>query len=195
MRQKIDARPIPTTANLGVWLAIISLLIYAAGCNSTASTKDKGNVTVELANLEPGHWVEADWNRLPVIIYHRTERDIANLKTLQDVVFENNKEEALGPLRSKNPNYFVAIMVSPHSACKVRLVPIGEKQLSEGKVWLGGFICPCREIPYDLAGRTIKPGQYNSSGWSAPTPYLKLPPYYFEGTKIVIGNAVKNESR
>lgn len=182
----------PNMCRIGFWSAVIGLLIHASGCNSTVSTKNVVSVSIELADLQPGHWIEADWNRVPVIIYHRTERDIANLKALHNEVFpEDNKEVVLDSLRSKNLNYFVSVMVSPYSACKVHLIPMGEKLLRDEKVWLGGFVCPCRDIPYDLAGRAIKPGRYNPSGWSKPTPYLKVPPYYLEGTKIVIGKEVK----
>lgn len=171
-----------------LWVIAIAVLVVLVACKQ-AGSGTSSVVVIDIAALSEGHSVETQWNGLPVIVYHRTATDIANLSALDGKVFsQDDKSKKLGKLRSQRPEFFVANMVSPYSSCKTKFVPIDTNPVvPSGKLWLGGFICPCDEIPYDLAGRSIKPGRYNLSGWSRPTAYLEIPLYHFEGTNLIVG--------
>lgn len=184
-----------TTTRRGI-LAIVSfatLGVLAWVLFSNKSQTSPNPVEVRISELQPGQYFEFKWDRRPVIVYRRTEEDLKALMLLTNEVFPSTKDSVhISPTyRSKDPNYFVAIFVSPYSECTLKFVPKNDQRfVRTGKKWLGGFLDICREIPYDLAGRPIKPGIYSPNNYSEPTAALDIPPYtIIPGERVLIGKS------
>jgi ubiquinol-cytochrome c reductase iron-sulfur subunit len=171
-------------------ITVMSILVLVSACARGGSDHAPPTVAVNTNELAEGHSLEVQWDGQPIVVYRRTPKDIENLHVLdQEVIPQRAESPTLGRLRSKRAGIFVAIMVSPYSSCKVTFRPSGAPLSGvPNKEWLGGFVCPCTDIPYDLAGRTIKPGRFSPSDWSRPTEYLRVPPHHYEGTQLVIGH-------
>jgi Rieske Fe-S protein len=160
----------------------VGYLVVAAALSGCApSDRQAETVAIDVSELHEGQYVRAEWNNVPIVVYRQTAQDLLNLNALSEHVFVEAGAGDLS-LRSQREGFFVGVMVSPYSRCVVLYAPPKE----DGS-WLGGFNCPCRNIPYDLAGRTIRPGQYSPSGWAEPSAYLEIPPHHFEGDTLVIG--------
>jgi ubiquinol-cytochrome c reductase iron-sulfur subunit len=148
--------------------------------NPTADVLALASIEVDLAPIEEGQSITVTWRGNPVIIRHRTAKEIEEAKAtptddLPDPLARNQNLPDDTPATDANrvvdgkEQYLVQLGVCTHLGC----VPIG----NEGEY--DGWFCPCHGSHYDTAGRIRK----------GPAPEnLHVPPYtYTEDTKITIG--------
>ncbi|MEM9472706.1 MAG: ubiquinol-cytochrome c reductase iron-sulfur subunit [Pseudomonadota bacterium] len=148
--------------------------------NPSASVLALASIEVDLAPIEEGQSVTVQWRGNPVIIRHRTAKEIeeakaVNIADLPDPFARNanvaDGSEATDANRvvDGKEQYLVQMGVCTHLGC----VPIG----NEGEY--DGWFCPCHGSHYDTSGRIRK----------GPAPEnLPVPEYqYLSDTKIQIG--------
>ncbi|MEJ2575336.1 MAG: ubiquinol-cytochrome c reductase iron-sulfur subunit [Gammaproteobacteria bacterium] len=140
----------------------------------------------DISKLEPGALLRVKWRGKVTWVVYRTEQNLADLPTLDDVLADPNSEVTQQPEYCKNeyrsikPEYFVAIGICTHLGCSPTYRPdVGAADMG-GDAWKGGFFCPCHGSKFDLAGRVY-------SGVPAPT-NLVIPPHrYVTDSLILIG--------
>ena len=148
--------------------------------NPSASVLALASIEVDLAPLEVGQSITVKWRGNPVIIRHRTAKEIEEAKAVKisDLPdqFARNANMAEGSAATDlnrvidgKEQYLIQLGVCTHLGC----VPIG----NEGEY--GGWFCPCHGSHYDTAGRIRK----------GPAPEnLHVPEYkYLSDVKIQIG--------
>ncbi len=164
-------------------------VIYPFGAAWLPSEKAKAAgapVEADISKLEPGQQMTVTWRGKPVWIVNRTERNIEDLPTLNDILLDpESTDTAQQPDYCKNTNrsikdkYLVAVGICTHLGCSPTYRPdVAPDDLGED--WVGGFYCPCHGSRFDLAGRVFK---------NVPAPKnLEIPPYqYLSDTKILVG--------
>ena len=142
-------------------------------------------VEVDISKIEPGQLIRVAWRGKPVWVLSRTPEVLEILKTDTAKLADPNSHESkqpdyiTDPLRSINPELFIAVGLCTHLGCSPTFRPeIAPNDL--GSDWNGGFFCPCHGSGFDLAGRVYRSGP-------APT-NLEIPPYrYITDTLIIIG--------
>ena len=140
-------------------------------------------VKVNIAKVEPGQQMVAEWRGQPVFIVRRTEEILANLKKIDDRLADPDSKQSDQPtyvnpeLRSIKPEILLLIGICTHLGCSPTFRPeVAPADL--GKDWVGGYFCPCHGSHYDLAGRVYK---------AQPAPLnLPVPPYYYESDNIIV---------
>lgn len=138
-------------------------------------------VYADVSKIKPGEVVVYSWRSKPVIILRRTEKMIANLKDGHTALRDPNSHSSIQPkyaqniLRSKNPEFFVALNVCTHLGCTPLFKPMPKSLFSN---WPGGFYCPCHGSMYDLAGRVF-------TDVPAPT-NLQIPKYKFVKDSVIL---------
>ena len=148
--------------------------------NPDASVLALSSVEIDLGPIEEGQSIVIKWRGNPVIIRHRTAKEIeeANAVPIDDLADRqarnanaNDSADASDANRvvDGKAQYLVMLGVCTHLGC----VPIGDA----GE--FNGWFCPCHGSHYDTAGRIRK----------GPAPEnLPVPPYsYLSDTKIRIG--------
>ena len=148
--------------------------------NPSASVLALASIEVDLSPIEEGQSITVKWRGNPVIIRHRTPKEIedakaVNIADLPDPIARNanvaDGSEATDANRvvDGKEQYLVQMGVCTHLGC----VPIG----NEGEY--DGWFCPCHGSHYDTSGRIRK----------GPAPEnLPVPEYqYLSDTKIQIG--------
>jgi len=144
-------------------------------------------VEADIGKLEPGQMMRIKWRGKPVWIVHRTERNLADLATLDDILLDPDSEDTgqqpdycKNPTRSIKEQYLVAVGICTHLGCSPTYRPdVAPADL--GADWKGGFFCPCHGSRFDLAGRVF-------AGVPAPK-NLEIPPYqYLTDTTILVGS-------
>ncbi len=140
----------------------------------------------DISKLEPGALMRVKWRGKVCWIVHRTEENLADLKTNTDILVDPNSEVDHQPAYCKNafrsikPEYLIAVGICTHLGCSPTYRPdVGAADLG-GDVWKGGFFCPCHGSKFDLAGRVFK-------GVPAPTNLVIPPHMYLSDTQVVIG--------
>jgi len=142
-------------------------------------------VEVDISKIEPGQLIRVAWRGKPVWVLSRTPEILDILKTDTAKLADPNSHESkqpsyiTDPLRSINPEIFIAVGLCTHLGCSPTFRPeIAPNDL--GPDWNGGFFCPCHGSGFDLAGRVYR---------SVPAPTnLEVPPYrYITDTLIIIG--------
>ncbi len=139
----------------------------------------------DISALEPGGLLRVKWRGKVCWVVHRTEQNLKDLPTLDDMLSDptsevpNQPEYCKNPTRSIKPEYLVAIGICTHLGCSPTYRPdIAPADL--GDYWKGGFFCPCHGSRFDLAARVFK-------GSPAPT-NLHIPPHkYLSDDVILIG--------
>lgn len=152
-------------------------------------------VEVDISTLAPGQMLTVEWRGNPIWILHRTEAQLAALKTIDSELADPDSnrpgftpEYAKNEYRSRRPEIFVCIGICTHLGCSPtpRLDPGAQPGLAAN--WTGGFLCPCHGSTFDLAGRVFsnKPAPDN----------LEIPPYEFsaDGTRITVGVDENNKA-
>ncbi|MGC6403988.1 MAG: ubiquinol-cytochrome c reductase iron-sulfur subunit [Candidatus Comchoanobacterales bacterium] len=140
-----------------------------------------GPVRVDISQLKPGQLNQVLWQGKPVTILHRTDKQLADLKSnTQDLVDAKS-------LQSKQPEdihldfrshkgdyerYLVVLSVCTHLGCVPNYNPDGQTDY---------FLCPCHQSSFDLAGRVFKGKPANLN--------LEIPPHCFDPKtgELVIG--------
>ena len=153
---------------------------------STRAKAAGAPVEADISKIEPGQLVRHKWRGKPVWVLRRTEKNLADLETLEPRLVDPNSEQPQQPgyaknqHRSRKPEYLVAIGICTHLGCSPTYRPdVAPADL--GPDWLGGFYCACHGSRFDLAGRVF-------SGVPAPT-NLVIPPYQFlDDNTILIGD-------
>jgi len=145
-------------------------------------------VEVDISKLQPGELLVVEWRKKPVWIVNRTDKNLADLATLEakltDVSSKGSKqpEYAMNEHRSRadNKNILVMVGICTHLGCSPKHFPdLAPAGFEDG--WVGGFFCPCHGSTFDLAGRVYK---------GAPAPSnLEVPKYKFlSDTTILVGD-------
>lgn len=147
-------------------------------------------VEVDIAKLEAGQRLIAEWRGKPVWIVHRTKEMLAAARADTARVVDPDSERSEQPPYAKNayrslkPEYLVVVGICTHLGCS----PVDRFEAKPEPFeanWRGGFYCPCHGSLFDFAGRVCK---------NKPAPvHLVVPPYRFvdEG-RIVVGEDTKS---
>ncbi len=142
-------------------------------------------VEADISKLEPGQMLTVKWRGKPVWIVRRTEKNLADLPTLDPILADpesampQQPEYCQNAQRSIKQEYMVAIGICTHLGCSPTYRPdMAPEDL--GPEWKGGFYCPCHGSRFDLAGRVY-------AGVPAPT-NLVIPKHtYITDTQILVG--------
>jgi len=142
-------------------------------------------VEADISALEPGQLMRIKWRGKPVWVVHRTEKNLADLPSLDSTLADPNSEMpqqpeyCKNPARSIKPKYLVAVGICTHLGCSPTYRPeVAPADL--GTDWAGGFFCPCHGSKFDLAARVY-------SGVPAPTNLVIPPHQYLSETQLLIG--------
>jgi ubiquinol-cytochrome c reductase iron-sulfur subunit len=157
--------------------------------NPDASVKALASIEFDLAPIAEGQEVTIKWRGNPVIVRHRTAKEIEDaaavkLEDLKDAMARNANVKDADPATGENrvikghEKYIVMMGVCTHLGC-VPQGNAGDYGVVEGSAKHGGWFCPCHGSHYDTAGRIRK----------GPAPEnLHIPQYsYISDTKIKIG--------
>ena len=184
---------VAATSVVGAAGAVGAAVPFVGSWFPSAKAKAAGApVKVNIAKIEPGQQMIAEWRGQPVFIVRRTEEILANLKKIEDKLADPESKQSEQPENSTNewrsikPQVLVVIGICTHLGCSPTFRPeVAPADL--GKDWVGGYFCPCHGSHYDLAGRVYK---------SQPAPLnLPVPPYYYvEGSDNVIVVGLEGES-
>ena len=145
-------------------------------------------VEVDISNLMPGDLKVVKWQGKPIWILRRSEGVLKEIKEMSDLVNDPESEASQQPSYAKNidrsikPGVLVVIGICTHLGCSPLYVKQDEAATHNlGDGWNGGFLCPCHNSKFDLAGRVYK---------NVPAPTnLVVPPYRFlSTTRILIGD-------
>jgi ubiquinol-cytochrome c reductase iron-sulfur subunit len=143
-----------------------------------------GPVEVALATVAPGTLTTVEWRGRPVWVLHRTPAMLATLGSHDAQLADPGSQEDQQPFYARNatratrPEFFVATAVCTHLGCIPTFRP-EPAPADLGPNWPGGFFCPCHGSRFDLAGRVFR---------NVPAPRnLEVPPYSFEGDRLIIG--------
>ncbi|MBC9252120.1 ubiquinol-cytochrome c reductase iron-sulfur subunit [Pseudomonas alcaligenes] len=140
-------------------------------------------VKVNIAKVEPGQQMVAEWRGQPVFIVRRTEEILANLGKIHDKMADPESKDSTQPTyvdaqnRSIKPELLVLVGLCTHLGCSPSFRPeVAPADL--GAEWVGGYFCPCHGSKYDLAGRVYK-------GQPAPK-NLPVPPHSYESDDVIV---------
>jgi len=143
-------------------------------------------VEADLSKLEPGQLMRVKWRGKPVWVVYRTERNLADLPTLDDQLRDPASDESQQPpyckneVRSIKPKYLIAVGICTHLGCSPTYRPdVAPADL--GADWKGGFFCPCHGSRFDLAARVYK-------GVPAPLNLVIPPHQYLSETRLLVGD-------
>jgi ubiquinol-cytochrome c reductase iron-sulfur subunit len=179
------------TGAVGAVGAALTAWPFIHQMNPDASVKALASIEVDLAPIAEGQQITLKWRGNPVIIRHRTAKEIEAAKAvsmddLKDPVARSATAKDGAPATDENrtvvgkEKYLVMMGVCTHLGC----VPQGDNPLREfavveGYAKTGGWFCPCHGSQFDTAGRIRK----------GPAPEnLPVPPYKFlTDSKIQIG--------
>ena len=161
---------------------------FISSMNPSARAQAAGApVEVDVSKLQPGERITVEWRGKPIWVLRRTERNLADLESLNDRLADPQSQVDQQPpyaqnihrSRETNPEIAVLVGICTHLGCSPTYRPeLGASDM--GKDWKGGFFCPCHGSKFDLAGRVFE---------SVPAPTnLKVPPHrYVNETTILIG--------
>lgn len=140
--------------------------------------QDNSTIDVDLSQILEGTSITVEWNKKPVLIKHRTKKEIESskkilLSSLKDKYArnENLKKNAIADDISRSgginhEKWLIVINICTHLGCIPKIVQ------EEGK----GFSCPCHGSTYDDLGRVLS-GPANKN--------LYIPPYHFLENNIL----------
>jgi len=182
------------TAGIGaVGVAFAAVPFIASWEPSVRAQALGAPVAVDASKLEDGQMLKVVWRGQPVFVVRRSKAVIDAINNHNDMLADPNSDDsqqpayikASGPVRARDPEYWIGLAVCTHLGCS----PLGAFQPENayqvagtdlGANWPGGFYCPCHGSKYDISGRVFK---------SMPAPRnLTVPPYAFaSAARIVIG--------
>ena len=136
---------------------------FISSMNPSSDVLARSTTEASLKGISPGEVKTVEWQGKPVFIFHRQEKQIAQMEGKGE-----GKDPEDDRLRVKNPDWLVVIGICTHLGC----VPSRKK---------AGWLCPCHGSVYDNSGRIL----------SGPAPRnLDIPEYKFAGNdKIIIGKS------
>lgn len=136
--------------------------------NPSADVLALSTTEVDLSAIEPGQTVTITWQKKPVFVRRRTEKEINEARSV-DVEDLRDPQTDAERVKDGHAEWLIVLAACTHLGC----IP----KPDEGE--FGGFFCPCHGSDYDTSGR-IRRG---------PAPLnLFVPPYKFvTDTQILIG--------
>lgn len=175
---------VAATSVVGAAGAVGAAVPFVGSWFPSAKAKAAGApVKVNVAKIEPGQQIVAEWRGKPVFIVRRTDEILANLAKIEGSVADPESKASVQPtyvdpkVRSIKPELLVVEGLCTHLGCAPSFRPeVAPADL--GADWVGGYFCPCHGSRYDLAGRVYK---------AQPAPLnLPVPPYSFETDDVII---------
>jgi ubiquinol-cytochrome c reductase iron-sulfur subunit len=182
------------TAGIGAVGVVFAAVPFISSWEPSERAKALGApVSVDASKLEEGQMLKVVWRGQPIFVVRRSKGVIDAISKHDDLLADPGQADsdqpayikAAGPVRARNPEYWVGLAVCTHLGCS----PLGAFEPNNafqvagtdlGSGWPGGFYCPCHGSKYDISGRVFK---------SMPAPKnLPVPPYAFSGdAQILIG--------
>lgn len=145
-------------------------------------------VEADISKIQLGELLIVEWRKKPVWILKRTDKNLADLASLESKLADVDSKQSKQPeytankyrSRKERKNVSVMIGICTHLGCSPKHFPdLAPAGFEDG--WVGGYYCPCHGSTFDLAGRVYK-------GVPAPT-NLVIPKYKFlTDTTILIGD-------
>lgn len=175
---------VAATSVVGAAGAVGAAVPFVGSWFPSAKAKAAGApVKVNIAKVEPGQQLVAEWRGQPVFIVRRTEEILGNLKKIAGDLSDPESKASVQPAyvdpsnRSIKPEILVLVGLCTHLGCSPTFRP-EVAPVDLGPKWVGGYFCPCHGSHYDLAGRVYK---------SQPAPLnLPVPPHSYESDDIII---------
>ena len=182
-------------AGLAVVFAAAMFYVFAASLYPTLPNKSEKLITVDLSRLKPGEAMVRKWDELPVVILHRTEKQVSEValwKSQREHVALDplvpDPEGLLPGLRSFRSDYFVAFSVPG------RGVPCSAQYQGTESEYPGlvrypvAFIEQCRGTFFDAGGHLMQ------GSWEGPD--LSIPPHRYLSEKMIeIGPPVSDPAQ
>lgn len=175
---------VAATSVVGAAGAVGAAVPFVGSWFPSAKAKAAGApVKVNIAKVEPGQQMVAEWRGQPVFIVRRTQEILGNLKKIEGDLSDPESKNSVQPtyvdpeVRSIKPEILILVGLCTHLGCSPTFRPeVAPADL--GPKWVGGYFCPCHGSNYDLAGRVYK---------SQPAPLnLPVPPHSYESDDIVV---------
>jgi ubiquinol-cytochrome c reductase iron-sulfur subunit len=175
---------VAATSVVGAAGAVGAAVPFVGSWFPSAKAKAAGApVKVNIAKVEPGQQMVAEWRGQPVFIVRRTQEILGNLKTIAAELADPESKASEQPSyvdpenRSIKPEILLLVGLCTHLGCS----PVFRPEVAPadlGPKWLGGYFCPCHGSHYDLAGRVYK---------SQPAPLnLPVPPHSYETDDVIV---------
>lgn len=167
-------------------VALITVLYVALSVllSSDKSTRVMPTQIVDIAGQRAGVAQMLLWDGRPVMIYRRTQEEIAALMVADPRLLDAESGQSRQPSwakndhRSREPEWFVSIGVGTDFSCPVKYLA-ASPDLFMDKPWQGGFVDDCRGSRYDGAGRVYR-GQYADEN-------LIIPDYVRKADVLILG--------
>ncbi|AJA14464.1 ubiquinol-cytochrome C reductase [Pseudomonas putida S12] len=175
---------VAATSVVGAAGAVGAAVPFVGSWFPSAKAKAAGApVKVNIAKVEAGQQMVAEWRGQPVFIVRRTEEILGNLKKITGDLSDPESKASAQPayvdpeVRSIKPEILILVGLCTHLGCSPTFRPeVAPADL--GPKWVGGYFCPCHGSHYDLAGRVYK---------SQPAPLnLPVPPHSYESDEIIV---------
>ncbi|EKT4455745.1 ubiquinol-cytochrome c reductase iron-sulfur subunit [Pseudomonas putida] len=175
---------VAATSVVGAAGAVGAAVPFVGSWFPSAKAKAAGApVKVNVAKVEAGQQMVAEWRGQPVFIVRRTEEILGNLKKITADLSDPESKASVQPayvdpeVRSIKPEILILVGLCTHLGCSPLFRPeVAPADL--GPKWVGGYFCPCHGSRYDLAGRVYK---------SQPAPLnLPVPPHSYESDEIIV---------
>lgn len=175
---------VAATSMVGAAGAVGAAVPFVGSWFPSAKAKAAGApVKVNIAKVEAGQQMVAEWRGQPVFIVRRTEEILGNLKKITGDLSDPESKASVQPayvdpeVRSIKPEILILVGLCTHLGCSPTFRPeVAPADL--GPKWVGGYFCPCHGSHYDLAGRVYK---------SQPAPLnLPVPPHSYESDEIIV---------
>ncbi|MFS0828619.1 ubiquinol-cytochrome c reductase iron-sulfur subunit [Pseudomonas phoenicis] len=175
---------VAATSVVGAAGAVGAAVPFVGSWFPSAKAKAAGApVKVNIAKIEPGQQMVAEWRGQPVFIVRRTPEILGNLQKIVDDLSDPQSEVSDQPsyvdaqTRSIKPDILILVGLCTHLGCSPTFRP-EVAPVDLGPKWVGGYFCPCHGSHYDMAGRVYK---------SQPAPLnLPVPPHAYESDDIVV---------
>ena len=175
---------VAATSVVGAAGAVGAAVPFVGSWFPSAKAKAAGApVKVNIAKVEAGQQMVAEWRGQPVFIVRRPDEILGNLKKVVGDLADPESKASVQPtyvdpqVRSIKPEILILVGLCTHLGCSPTFRPeVAPADL--GPKWVGGYFCPCHGSHYDLAGRVYK---------SQPAPLnLPVPPHSYESDEIVV---------
>ncbi|MBI6925016.1 ubiquinol-cytochrome c reductase iron-sulfur subunit [Pseudomonas putida] len=175
---------VAATSVVGAAGAVGAAVPFVGSWFPSAKAKAAGApVKVNIAKVEPGQQMVAEWRGQPVFIVRRTAEILGNLKIITGELSDPDSQASDQPtyvdpqVRSIKPEILVLVGLCTHLGCSPTFRP-EVAPVDLGPKWVGGYFCPCHGSHYDMAGRVYK---------SQPAPLnLPVPPHAYESDEIIV---------
>jgi ubiquinol-cytochrome c reductase iron-sulfur subunit len=175
---------VAATSVVGAAGAVGAAIPFVGSWSPGAKAKAAGApVRINIAKLEPGQQMVAEWRGQPVFVLRRGDAILANLAKMPPRLADPDSRDSVQPdyvdhrLRSIKPDILLVVGICTHLGCSPTFRP-EVAPVDLGADWLGGYFCPCHGSHYDLAGRVYK---------AQPAPLnLPVPPHSYESNDIIV---------